>query len=73
MRCGDTGCGPTITQAFPGLGKWAKETGVGCGAAAGGCGLASAVFAGSTFGPCFVGGCAAMAVRSAATQIFKLN
>jgi hypothetical protein len=36
MRCGNTGCGPTITQVFPGLGGWAKDTGVACGGIAGG-------------------------------------
>lgn len=56
-----------------GWGGWAKETGVGCGAAAGACGLASAIFAGTTFGPCFVTGCTAMALRAAGTRIFRLN
>lgn len=70
MRCGNTGCGPTITQVYPGLGRWARNTGIACGSAAGGCALASAIFAGFTAGPCFVAGCTTMALRNAATQIF---
>jgi hypothetical protein len=73
MHCGNMGCGPTITQVFPGLGGWARDTGIACGAAAGGCGLVSALFGGVPFGPCFVGGCTTMALRNAATRIFRLN
>lgn len=73
MRCGNTGCGPTITQAFPGLGQWTRSTGVACGAAAGGCGLASALFAGTTFGPCFVSTCAGAAIYNAAKNIFGMR
>ena len=72
MRCGNMGCGPTITQVYPGLGGWAKDTGVACGGIAGGCALASAIFAGFSAGPCFVAGCAGMAIRNAVTRIFRL-
>lgn len=40
----------------------ARESGLRCGAAAGGCALASAIFAEVTFGPCFVGGCGAAVI-----------
>lgn len=73
MRCGNTGCGPTITQVFPGLGGWARDTGIACASFAAGCALTSAIFAGFSAGPCFVAGCASFAIRNAATRIFRIN
>jgi hypothetical protein len=50
---------------FVGGRNFAAAAGVGCGSSAGGCGLASIIFAGTTFGPCFVQGCGASIIGSA--------
>lgn len=47
----------------------ARDTGLGCTAAAGGCGLGSALFAGAPFAPCFVTSCAAVAGYAAMTNL----
>ncbi len=52
-----------------GWGSAAKSAGLLCSAAAGGCGLASAIFAGATFGPCAVAGCGAGVIYAAETNL----
>ena len=46
-----------------------REAGLICGSAAGGCALASAIFAGTTWGPCFVQGCGAGVIYAAANNL----
>jgi hypothetical protein len=65
--------GPPISPwAFYTINGWrsaGKEAGLICGAAAGGCALASAIFAETTWGPCTVQGCGAGVIYAAATRL----
>lgn len=75
--CGNpNGCGPSVGQVLapytPRLRSWAIDTGARCAATAGGCGLASAIFAEVTWGPCFVAGCTGNAIYNAGRHIFRL-
>jgi hypothetical protein len=49
--------GPWLVPTLTGWRGAARESGLRCGAAAGGCALGSIIFAEMTFGPCFVSGC----------------
>lgn len=46
-----------------------REAGLICGSAAGGCALASAIFAGTTWGPCTVQGCGAGVIYAAVNNL----
>ena len=74
--CGNpNGCGPSLGQVMqpytPRIRSWAVDTGARCAAAAGGCALASAIFAQVTTGPCFVAGCAGSAIYNVGRHIFQ--
>ena len=59
------GCCNTVVGWRP----MAHDAGIGCGAAAGGCGIASAFFAEAPFAPCFVAGCAGSILYAAAGHL----
>ena len=65
--------GPPISPwAFYTIRGWrgaGREAGLVCGSAAGGCALASAIFAGVTFGPCAVAGCGGGVIYAAANNL----
>jgi hypothetical protein len=54
--------GPWVVPTLDGWSGALRESGVGCTAAAGGCAIGSALFAGFSFAPCFVPGCAASVI-----------
>lgn len=65
---------------LPGISPWTfytitgwrgagREAGLVCGSAAGGCALASAIFAEATWTPCFVAGCGAGVIYAAANNL----
>jgi hypothetical protein len=69
QRGGLPGVGAWTFYTITGWGSAARTTGLMCGSAAGGCGLASAIFAEVTFGGCAVAGCGAGVIYAAATNL----
>jgi len=69
QRGGAPGVGPWTFYTLTGWRGAARDTGLRCTGAAGGCGLASALFAEVPFATCFVSGCTAGAIYAVLTNI----
>ncbi|MGZ8844829.1 MAG: hypothetical protein ACXW3C_00010 [Pyrinomonadaceae bacterium] len=66
---GVPGLSPWTFYTIRGWGSAAREAGLVCGASAGGCALASAIFAEATWAPCTVAGCGGGVIYAAATRL----
>jgi hypothetical protein len=69
QRGGYPGVSPWAFYTITGWGAAAKETGLVCGSAAGGCAIASAIFAEATWAPCAVAGCGGGVIYAAVTKL----
>ena len=69
QRGGPPGLGPWTFYTLTGWRGAARDTGIRCTATAGGCGLASALFAEVPFSTCFVSGCTAAAIYAVLTNV----
>jgi len=69
QRGGPPGLGPWTFYTLTGWRGAARDTGLRCTATAGGCGLASALFAEVPFSTCFVSGCTAAAIYAVLTNV----
>ncbi len=63
------GISPWTFYTITGWRSAARSAGLLCGSAAGGCALASAIFAGVTWAPCAVAGCGGGVIYAAATNL----